>query len=388
MKLAVIVGARPQFIKAAPLFRALKKHNGTHPAGRIKADLIHTGQHYDHQMSQVFFKEGGLPVPVADLGISGGSNSVMIGRMLEALALHFKTATPDAILVFGDTNSTIATALVAADFSIPLIHVEAGLRSGDLTMPEEQNRIVTDRLSSILACPSMSSIENLGQEDIKGVTLTRDALPEQGMSIHFGNTPLICDTGDIMLDALRYDVENLPAEKPQVVEELADTPFALCTMHRAANVDNRETLADLLAGLGLIGAEIPILLPVHPRLKERIKQFSLELPKGVVPTSPLGRNNFLAALKECTGVLTDSGGLQKEAAFLGKPCVVLRPTSEWMELVDSGACVLAGGEDASAESVAAAWGGARMRTPGPTRVYGDGKTAEHIVSILNRLTFS
>jgi len=386
MKLAVVVGARPQFIKAAPLFRALAKHNARSVGKVIHADLIHTGQHYDRRMCQVFFEEGRLPEPLADLGVSGGSNSAMTGRMLEALNQCFTSVLPDAVLVFGDTNSTLAASLAAADLSVPLVHVEAGLRSGDLTMPEERNRIISDRLSSVLFCPSSSSVKNLNNEGICGESLSRDELPEPDSVLGFGDAPIICDSGDIMLDALRHDLELLP-EESAAVEGFEPGSFALCTMHRASNVDNKDTLQTLLSGLGQIAKQTPILLPLHPRLKRRMEQFDFVLPEGVKGISPLGRNAFLTVLRSCSGILTDSGGLQKEAAFLGKPCVVLRDTSEWVELAESGACVLAGEEGMSSEKIEIAWSVACDAALGPVRVYGDGTAAERIVAVLDMLTF-
>ncbi len=386
MKLIVVVGARPQFIKAAPLFRAIAKHNSRTPERRINADIVHTGQHYDRRMCQVFFDEGNLPEPLLDLGISGGSNSAMTGRMLEALSECFAAELPDAVLTFGDTNSTLAASLAAADVEIPTIHVEAGLRSGDLLMPEERNRIISDRLSSVLFCPSASSVENLENEGICGEVLQRRELPESDIVIRCGEPPIIADCGDIMLDGLLHDVGRLPEEHVNV-EGFEPESFALCTLHRASNVDRADSLETLLAGLGRIAAKTPIVLPLHPRLKDRMQRFGFVLPQGVRGIAPLGRNDFLIALRECAGVLTDSGGLQKEAAFLGKPCVILRPTSEWVELVESGACILAAPDDGAPEVIERAWNSVIASAPGPVNVYGDGTAAEHIVATLDMLSF-
>jgi UDP-N-acetylglucosamine 2-epimerase len=298
MKIAMIVGARPQFIKAAPLWDALRAAPGVEPL------LVHSGQHFDENMSGVFFRELGLPEPHFNLAIHSGGHGQMTGRMLEAIEGCLQTTRPDALVVFGDTNTTLAGALAAAKLQIPVAHVEAGLRSWNRTMPEELNRVLVDHCSTWLFCPTEQARTNLAAEGI-----TR--------GVH--------QVGDIMFDAVRR-FGALARERP-------------IQTHRAYNTENPEVLRGILAAVGELGT--PVVFPVHPRTRPLLER-GVSVPANVILCEPLGYLDMLCLTSGARCVLTDSGGLQKEAYFLGVPCVTLRPETEWVETVAAGWNVLAG----------------------------------------------
>ena len=306
MSIATIVGARPQFVKAAVVSRELKL------AG-VDEVLIHTGQHYDDEMSQVFFDELDVPLPTANLNVGSGSHALQTGTMMVRLEEFLAVRpVPDYVLVYGDTNSTIAGALVASKLHIPLAHVEAGLRSFRRTMPEEINRVVTDRLSSLLFCPTQTSVDNLHDEGISdGVHLT----------------------GDVMLDATLL-FAGLAEKRPpsEALRELSRGSYFLATIHRAENADVPSRLEGIFTGLGRIGTTV--IVPLHPRTRERIE--GIEVPDNVRIIEPVGYLSMLSLIKRARGVLTDSGGLQKEAVWLGVPCVTLRDETEWVETTERG----------------------------------------------------
>lgn len=302
-----VIGARPQFVKAAVVSLALAK------AG-IEEVLIHTGQHYDEKMSDVFWKELGLPPCAINLEAGSGTHGVQTALMIEKieaflLALEPK---PRALLLYGDTNSTLAGAVVASKMQIPIIHIEAGLRSFNRSMPEEINRIVTDHLSSLQFCSSDKSVQQLASEGI---------------------TEGVFNSGDVMFDAIKtFTVE---AEKRIKIDQLlpfTGRPFCLMTLHRPGNTENAANLANIFKAIGKAG--MPVLWPVHPRLRNRISQ--LQLPVNIHVTDPLSYFEMLTALKHCYKVFTDSGGLQKEAYWMQKPCITLRPETEWIETVHNG----------------------------------------------------
>ncbi|HVL49307.1 MAG TPA: UDP-N-acetylglucosamine 2-epimerase (non-hydrolyzing) [Candidatus Thermoplasmatota archaeon] len=313
MKIASVVGARPQFIKEAPVGRELRtKHDVV---------LVHTGQHYDHAMSQVFFDELGIPRPDHNLGVGSGSHGAQTGEMLAGLERVFVAEKPDLVLVYGDTNSTIAAALAAAKLHIKVAHVEAGLRSFDRAMPEEINRILTDHASDVLFAPTETAVRLLAAE---GIT----------KNVHL--------VGDVMIEAHRDAAEA--ARKRDVLGShgLAPKSYLLATIHRPSNTDDPAALKEILAAFGEIGETI--VFPLHPRTKARIDQFGLAIPRNVRIVPPAGYLEFVALEAGAKRILTDSGGVQKEAYFLRVPCVTLRENTEWTETVEDGWNVLVGSD--------------------------------------------
>jgi UDP-N-acetylglucosamine 2-epimerase (non-hydrolysing) len=315
VRIASVVGARPQFIKAAQVSREIRKEH--------EEILIHTGQHYDDAMSAVFFRELEIPEPDYNLGVGSASHGVQTGEMLIATERVLMEEEPDAVLVYGDTNSTLAGALAAAKLLIPLGHVEAGLRSYDRSMPEEVNRVMTDHLSDLLLCPTKRSVENLEREDItKGVHLV----------------------GDVMYDAaIRGEGK---ARKRGMAKELGleEGAYALVTVHRPANADDPGRLGAIVSALEDYGGEVAF--PVHPRTKKNLEAFGLWEPLGgaVNVIEPVSYVEFQSLLLTAEVVATDSGGVQKEAYFFGVPCVTLREETEWVETVEDGWNVLVGAD--------------------------------------------
>jgi len=344
MKLLTIVGARPQFIKAAALSRELrKKHDEV---------IVHTGQHYDDNMSKVFFKE--LEIPQADynLGIGSNSHGAQTGAMLEQIEVVLHKEKPDRVIVFGDTNSTLAGALAAAKMHIPVAHIEAGLRSFNRIMPEEINRVVTDHLSDILLCPSRTAVTNLQKE---GILIG------------------VYEVGDIMLDALLF-AKDKAKRSVKILERLKieKKRYILATLHRAENTDNRKRLGSILRAF-LNSNEI-IVFPLHPRTKKMIKLFCMEslLGKNVKIIEPVGYLDMVWLEQNARMILTDSGGIQKEAYWLKIPCITLRDETEWVETVTSGWNVLTGANNSKMLSNIANF----ILPQEHSSLYGDGQTAK------------
>jgi UDP-N-acetylglucosamine 2-epimerase len=348
MRVLSVVGARPQFIKAAVFSRVVRR---TH-----QEVLVHTGQHYDAQMSDVFFDELRIPRPDHHLGVGSGTHAAQTAHILERLEPVIRTESPDRVVIYGDTNSTLAAALVAAKLAVPVAHVEAGLRSYVRDMPEEINRVVADHVSSYLFAPTQTAVDNLAREGITtGVTLT----------------------GDIMYDAL---LENAPiaAKRSPILRDLTLMPggYVLATVHRAANTDDPARLADIIDALALLRE--PVVLPLHPRTRAALLGTDIEVEPPVRIIDPAGYIDMLALEQNARVILTDSGGVQKEAYLLGVPCVTLRDETEWVETLEGAWNVLAG---ADAERILAA--AHRPRPSGaPPPVYGDGHAAEKMVAAL------
>jgi UDP-GlcNAc3NAcA epimerase len=314
-KILTITGARPQFIKAAAVSRALAR------AG-IDEIMIHTGQHFDDNMSRVFFDELQIPAPKYNLDIHSLGHGAMTGRMIEKTEELILQEKPDMVMVYGDTNSTLAGALAASKLHVPVAHVEAGLRSFNMKMPEEINRILTDRVSSLLFCPTQVAISNLKNEGFGAFDCK------------------IIETGDVMYDtALHYAPM---AKKPEI-----DIPsrFVLSTLHRAENTDDPQRLRHILTALNQIAQDISVVIPVHPRTRKIIQKLGFEnMTSRIILTDPVGYLEMIWLLKHCTMVMTDSGGLQKEAYFFRKPCITLRDETEWTELVSADVNNLAGAD--------------------------------------------
>lgn len=300
-----IVGARPQFVKAATLSRQFIRLG-------INEKIIHTGQHYDANMSDVFFAEMEIPKPAFQLDIHGVSHGAMTGRMLEGIEKILMEEKPDGVLVYGDTNSTLAGALAASKLHIPVIHVEAGLRSFNMEMPEEINRILTDRISNVLFCPTDTAIQNLEKEG-------------------FANMPIqIIKNGDVMQDAAMYYAKRAK-DKSSILNDLQLNHFVLATIHRQENTDNPENLKNIINGLNAINRKTPVVVPIHPRTRNILKQMQIDPEFSLI--DPVGYFDMIMLLSHCDLVVTDSGGVQKEAFFFGKHCITLREQTEWVELV-------------------------------------------------------
>lgn len=321
MKILTVIGARPQFIKAAVVSRAFK----THPD--IFEILVHTGQHYDSNMSDVFFDELDIPLPNHNLGIGGGTHGQNTGRMIEQLEALMLTESPDWVLVYGDTDSTLAGALAASKLHIPIAHIEAGLRSFNRRMPEEINRVLTDHVSSILFAPTQTARNNLKNEGI----------PDEKIHV----------TGDVMYDAALFYKER--SRKPTWFDALgiSTSDFVLCTVHRAENTDDKESMQGILKGLENSG--LSVILPLHPRTRNKMLQMNITVPSNVYVVEPAGYLEMVWLEANCKLIATDSGGVQKEAFFHKKPCVVLRNETEWIELVEKKFNVLAGSDSAAIE---------------------------------------
>lgn len=309
MKVMTVVGTRPEFIQIAPLTQSLRRRGHTEI-------LVNTGQHYDDNMSLVFFRELDLPQPEISLGVGSGSHAEQTGQMMIALEPLVVREKPDFIVVYGDTNSTIAGALVAAKLHIPIVHVEAGLRSFDRRMPEEINRVLTDHISTILFSPTQAAVDNLKNEGI---------------------TEGVYNVGDVRVDVVTGIVPRARERQPALFASAglqAGEPFALATIHRASNTDDETRLRQIVETFST--AEIPVLLPVHPRLRKMLDTFGLSFSDNVRTVEPLGFLDLIAALDACQIVITDSGGLQKEAYMLRRPAITVRDTTEWIETVEAG----------------------------------------------------
>ncbi len=347
-----IIGARPQFVKAAVVSRAFAK------VGGIEEVIVHTGQHYDGNMSDVFFTEMSIPQPKYNLGICGLTHGAMTGRMMEQIEAVMLREHPDRVIVYGDTDSTLAGALAACKLHIPLAHVEAGLRSFNMQMPEEVNRILTDRVSDILFCPTQTAIDNLRREGYDNIDTE------------------IVRTGDVMYDSAMFYKSK--ARKPQT--DLPDR-YILCTIHRAENTDRPSNLSAIFNALQKISLHIPVEIPIHPRTKAILAKNRYNFAQSNISfIDPVGYFEMIWLITHSEMIMTDSGGLQKEAYFFEKKCVTLREQTEWTELVDCGCNVLAGADYGKILSCTE-----QMLNSSPdfsSPLYGDGHSGEFIVNQL------
>ncbi len=352
MKILTVVGARPQFVKAAVLSRLIKNDSS------LEEVLVHTGQHFDSAMSDIFFEQMNITKPHYHLEVNSLSHGAMTGRMLEKIEEVLLIEKPDVVLVYGDTNSTLAGALAAQKLHIPLAHVEAGLRSFNMNMPEESNRIITDRLSSILFAPTSTAIKNLDEEG-------------------YANFPTeVVKSGDIMLDAAMFYAKE-SSTKANLGFELP-SKFIVCTLHRAENTDDPIRLASIVKALNAIHDDIEIILPLHPRTKKKLEEFNIELKVNVI--LPVGYFEMIELLKNCELIMTDSGGLQKEAYFFSKPCITLRDETEWTELVENDYNLLVGSNYEEIRSAVQKMSSITLDFS--TQLYGDGKSGEKIIQKL------
>ena len=373
MKIVTIIGARPQFIKAAVVSRAIANYNQfvTSNSSLVTEVIVHTGQHFDRNMSDVFFEEMKIPKPDYFLNINGLSHGAMTGQMLEKIEPLLIKEKPDIVLVYGDTNTTLAGALAAAKLHIAIAHVEAGLRSFNRNMPEEINRVLTDHTANFLFCPTGQSVENL---KIEGIITVEKASADKNSS-YAARSPKVCLVGDVMLDAATYYSEH--ARKPSI--DLPES-FILATIHRAENSDNPQRLKSIFDGFEKIGREIPILLPLHPRTRQKMEARDLKAADSIKIIDPVSYFEIIYLLENCTLVMTDSGGMQKEAFFFKKPCITLRDETEWVELVEQGFNLLAG---AKVENIYDAYKAIlETNLDFSVELYGNGKAGERIVKIL------
>lgn len=355
MKIFTVIGARPQFVKAAALSREFEKHDG------IEEVIVHTGQHFDQKMSGIFFDEMQIPKPKYNLQINSLSHGAMTGRMLEGIEELLVKEKPDLLLVYGDTNSTIAGALAAKKIHIPVGHVEAGLRSFNMAMPEEINRILTDRISDLLLCPTQQAIENLNAEGFKNIDSE------------------VLLVGDVMQDAALF-YATISESRASVSKQInLPEKFALATIHRAENTDDQIRLTQIVEGLNEIHRnEMEIILPLHPRTKKMLEKFSLNLDVNVI--EPVGYFDMVELLKKSSLVLTDSGGLQKEAFFFESPCITLRDQTEWVELIENNVNMLAGAN--KMDILNAFTKMKNVKVDASLNLYGGGKASENIVTEL------
>lgn len=356
MKIATIIGARPQFIKAAAISRAIAGHNRKNSLPVIEEILIHTGQHYDDDMSAIFFRELEIPEPKYNLNIGSDSHGRQTGRMLVAIEEVLLKEKPDWVLIYGDTNSTLAGALAAAKLHIRIAHVEAGLRSYNRLMPEEINRVVADQLSHLLFCPSQIAVNNLAAE---GIT--------EGVLI----------TGDVMADALQFAATKATAQSDILARlDLQPQGYLLATVHRAENSDNDQRLTNILSAFAALNE--PVVFPAHPRTRKFLQDTGYHPPENVKLIDPVGYFDIIALEKSARLLLTDSGGMQKEAYWLKVPCITLRDETEWIETVELGWNILTGADhDRIIEAVRA------FKTPADhPPLYGDGNAAAHCLKAL------
>lgn len=368
MKLVTIIGARPQFVKAAVVSRAIEQYNRLHSDTGIHEIIVHSGQHYDANMSEVFFEQMQIPQPHYNLGVNGGLHGAMTGQMLAEIEKVLIKEQPDAVLVYGDTNSTLAGALAAAKLHIPIAHVEAGLRSFNMQMPEEINRILTDRISQWLFCPTKEAVKHLESE---GMGLKKSA--------NMRNMQVF-EVGDVMLDAaIFYRKIAKPSSKLNNLLEQCKDGYYVATIHRADNTDNKDRLKGIAQALNHIGMNTPIVLPLHPRTRKKLADANISVP-SVSIIDPVGYFDMICLLENCQAVLTDSGGLQKEAYFFQKPCITMRDETEWVELVQSGSNILVGAN--YEEIIRAERQINTMNKDFSGALYGDGNAGKKIVDIL------
>ena len=349
MKILTIIGARPQFIKAAALSFKFKNESD------IDEVIVHTGQHYDINMSEVFFGQLFIPKPNYLLDSGGKSHGAMTGYQLIEIEKILLKERPDYVLVYGDTNSTLSGALAASKQIVPIIHVEAGLRSFNMEMPEEINRIITDRLSKILFCPSSVSVNNLISEGFENF-----------------NCKIHC-VGDIMKDTIKLFLDKFNLESPY------DFPYAVCTLHRQENTDNIDRFKELINALNEIASSQKIIFPIHPRTKSILDKINLKLNPNILFTNPMSYIEFMNHISHSEIILTDSGGLQKEAFFMKKNCIVLRDETEWTELINTNHNILCSSKE---EIVNVFSNHSSLNKDFNKPIYGDGNTAEKIIQLI------
>ncbi len=354
IKVLTIIGARPQFIKAAAVSKAFMDYD------ELEEIIVHTGQHFDANMSDIFFEQMKIPKPAYKLAINSLSHGAMTGRMLEEIEKIILNESPDYVMVYGDTNSTLAGALAASKLHVKVIHIEAGLRSFNMKMPEEINRILTDRISNLLFCPTDSAVENLESEGYASFSAE------------------VVKCGDVMQDAALMFAEISDGAGLESISSLIQEPFVLCTLHRAENTDDPTKLSSLVNGLNQLHETHPVILPLHPRTRKKLSEASLNLNVHII--EPVGYLEMIHLLKKSKVVVTDSGGLQKEAYFFNKFCVTIREQTEWIELVQGNYNILVGSDGkAMKEAVEQSWNQEFVKAD---ELYGAGQASHAIASAI------
>ncbi|MBL4938124.1 UDP-N-acetylglucosamine 2-epimerase (non-hydrolyzing) [Clostridium sp. YIM B02515] len=354
MKILTVIGARPQFIKAAAVSKVLRS--------KYNEILIHTGQHYDENMSKVFFDELKIPIPDYNLTVGSGGHGVQTGNMLIKLEDIFVKEKPDLVLVYGDTNSTLAGALCASKLLIPVAHIEAGLRSFNMNMPEEQNRILTDHISTLLFTPTTSAVKNLYNEGIKNN---------------------IYNVGDVMYDAVKH-FTNISKENSSIIDklDLLKKKFILTTIHRAENTNNISNLKNIIEALNETSKTI--VLPLHPRTKKYIESYNLVLNNNIKVIEPVGYLDMLNLEMNSEKIVTDSGGVQKEAYFMAKPCITLRNETEWVETVEAGWNIIVGTNKDKISKAIAEFSPSGIQK----NIFGDGNASTEILNKISECSFN
>ena len=349
MKIVTVLGARPQFIKAGSVSREIKEHSS------IQEIIVHTGQHYDSKMSDIFFEELQLPKPNYSLGVGGNGHGAMTGQMIEKIEEILIIEAPDWVIIYGDTNSTLAGAIAACKLNIKLAHIEAGLRSYNMKMPEEINRILADRVSQILFCPTATAIKNLHKEGFNNFNCS------------------IIDSGDVMFDGAMFYKNLSYAPNIKLKSE-----FVLCTLHRAENTDDYKRMSEIFQALNLIASDIQVILPLHPRTKKSLDAHGIKCT-NITFIEPVGYLEMVWLINNCNYIFTDSGGLQKEAYFFNKPCFVLRDETEWVELVSNGYNVLTGSSTTNIIDLHREF---KFNTNFTSNLFGNGKASNKIINTL------
>ncbi|MCY6483573.1 UDP-N-acetylglucosamine 2-epimerase (non-hydrolyzing) [Clostridium aestuarii] len=350
MKIITIIGARPQFIKAAAVSKKIREKN--------QEIIIHTGQHYDENMSKVFFEELNIPYPDYNLNVGSGDHGAQTGRMLEKIEEILLKENPDCVLVYGDTNSTIAGSLAASKLLIPVSHVEAGLRSFNMNMPEEQNRILTDHISRYLFAPTATAVENLNNEGLKNN---------------------VFNVGDVMFDAILH-FENIAKNKSSILKELnlKNKEYILATIHRAENTNDINRMKSIVEALNESGEKI--VLPLHPRTKKYIKEYNLKFSSNIKIIDPIGYLDMIMLEANSKKIVSDSGGVQKEAFFMDVPCITLRDETEWIETVKNGWNILVGADKQKIKNAILSFAPTNKKLD----YFGNGKAADKIIDILEK----
>lgn len=369
-RILTIIGARPQFIKAAALSRAIQEHFSE----VITEEILHTGQHYDENMSEVFFQELHIPQPHYQLQVGSGTHAVQTARMMEGIEKVLLEKKWDGVVLYGDTNSTLAGALAAAKYGVPVFHIEAGLRSFNHTMPEEINRLMCDHLAALLFVPTQAGMDNLEKEGI---------VSDQNIHFANGKKRKVYRTGDIMYDNALYYGQTELSRVEGLPEEVQDRPYILTTIHRNTNTDDKARLEAIVEALLVLAEEQEVVWPVHPRTRNKINELLTEELRSRLLTHghvhllpPLSFLQMTALESHATMIVTDSGGVQKEAYFHRKPSLILRPETEWVEIVEQGAAMLC---DADKERIVEAYGAMKERRLDFPPLFGDGHTAEFIL---------
>jgi UDP-GlcNAc3NAcA epimerase len=355
MKILTVLGARPQFVKASAVSREISKYN------ELEEVILHTGQHFDSNMSKVFFEEMHIPEPNYNLNINGLTHGAMTGKMLEKIEEVLLKEKPDWVLVYGDTNSTLAGAIAASKLNIKVAHVEAGLRSYNMKMPEEINRILADRISDVLFCPTLSAMNNLKKEGYPNVSST-------------GRSQFVANVGDVMQDSALYYKQL--AKEPNI--NISDG-YVLATIHRAENTDDNDRLESIFLALNEISKSKQVILPIHPRTRAILKKHNNNISANITIIDPVGYLEMVFLLMNSDMVMTDSGGLQKEAFFFSKPCITLRDETEWTELISNKYNVLAG---ADKDKILDFFSGFEFNTNYENDLYGVGQASHEVVKNL------